>query len=289
MTSVSEERGPQGPLAVRWGPLALGGQRAGAITEARVTLSNAGLVTWRSNGPTWIYLSYHWLDDRGNPIVWDGLRAPLGRPVAPGETIEVNLPVRAPIPPGRYRLAFDLLDAERLWFSELGNPMLEVDAPVEPRIAERRLSVMIRPGAPELVSATEAALTRQEDVVATGGEATAFLAAGCLPAPDWSARVLDAHTEGYVVVAGSIEAVGRSLVRRRSAGSLAPWAPGGGRNPAFSHPLLCPSVLASFEPAWVDDVEGLPALAPPDDEPWLYDGRIALRTRARPLSGRRRV
>ena len=40
------------------------------------------------------------------------------------------------------------------------------------------------------------------------------------------------------------------------------------------------------------DVAGLPAFAAPADEPWVYDGRIVLRTsgslRARGRSGRRR-
>jgi hypothetical protein len=38
----------------------------------------------------------HWLDERGNPIVWDGLRTALSRAVDPGETVELK--------PGSYRL-----------------------------------------------------------------------------------------------------------------------------------------------------------------------------------------
>jgi len=100
-----------------------------------------------------------------------------------------------------------------------------------------------------------------------------------VPAPDWSRRVLDAHAEGYAAVGGSIEAGGGVL--RRGAGELEPWAPGTGRIPGFGHPLLCPSVLVEAEAVWTEPVAGLPALLPPDDEPWLYDGRIALRMRSR--------
>ena len=39
-----------------------------------------------------------------------------------------------------------------------------------------------------------------------------------------------------------------------------------------------------LEPRWAEPVLGLPAALPPEDEPWLYDGRIVLR--ARPRSGR---
>ena len=44
--------------------------------------------------------SYHWLDERGNPIVWDGLRTPLPHAVAPGERVTLALALRGPIPPG---------------------------------------------------------------------------------------------------------------------------------------------------------------------------------------------
>ena len=59
--------------------------------------------------------------------------------------------------------------------------------------------------------------------------------------------MLDAHAEGFAAVGGSIETRDRSLRA---------WAPGGGRNPAFAHPLLLPSLLAGLEPG---EHEGLPA------------------------------
>ena len=64
----------------------------------------------------------------------------------PGDEVEVALRVRAPQPPGRYRLAFDLVEELR-WFAEVGSSPLELDAEVLPRIEERRLAVVVR-GAP---------------------------------------------------------------------------------------------------------------------------------------------
>src|SRR5919197_4021012 len=95
---------PKGPLAVRWLGLALGEVRAGAAITATVELENAGTVEWRTEDRTGVHVSYHWLDQRGNPIVWDGDRTPLERPVRPGERREAELKVRGPIPPGRYVL-----------------------------------------------------------------------------------------------------------------------------------------------------------------------------------------
>ena len=56
--------------------LALVRPPAGALsaTVHDVELENAGAVAWRSEGRD-SALSYHWLDELGNPIVWDGLRS----------------------------------------------------------------------------------------------------------------------------------------------------------------------------------------------------------------------
>jgi hypothetical protein len=148
--------------------------------------------------------------------------------------------VRAPIPPGRYRLAFDLVAELRAWFSELGNTVLETTVDV----AERR------------------------------GEAHVDLQEGVTPSDDWQARVDAAHAEGYAVVAGAIDWHGGLLQPRPRA--LEAYRPGAGRIPSFPHPLLYPSALEGIELTRVADVAGLPAYAAPADEPWIYDGRIVV-------------
>jgi hypothetical protein len=269
MQRVGEHPVPVGPLAVRWLAHDLPEFRAGAESTVEVTLRNAGTATWRGRGELGVKLSYHWLDDRGNPIVWDGPRVGFGGPVEPGDEVEVALRVRAPQPPGRYRLAFDLVEELRFWFAEVGSWPLELDVDVRPRIDERRLAVVVHGGPSEDTAAGLAA--QEEPVVEDEPVATAHLVSGAVPDPDWSRRILDAHTEGFVAVGGSIE------TRLRS---LRPWAPGGGRNPSFAHPLLLPSLLNGLEPG---RHEGLPAYVP-DGEPAIFDGRIRLRLRR----GRRR-
>jgi hypothetical protein len=234
----------KGPLVVRWGAPPDASPHAGALDSVRVELENAGTIVWGDG----INVAYHWLDDRDNPIVWDGRRTP-APPLAPGERAAVEVGVRAPIPPGPYRLAFDLVAERRAWFSELGSPMLVRDI----RVAER-------PGEPNAVLPEEIE-----------------------PETDWAGRVRAAHAEGYGVVAGAIEWAGGLLHPRPRA--LADYQPGPGRIPGFGAPLLCPSVLPGIELERLDDVAGLPAFAAPREEPWVYDGRIVLR--ARPQSGRR--
>ena len=224
----------KGPLAVRWGPAPAISPQAGVVETVEVELANEGTVAWGDR----VNLAYHWLDDRDNPIVWDGVRTPVPA-LAPGERTTLTATVRGPLPPGAYRLAFDMVAEQRAWFSELGSPMLAQDVEVRARDAEP----------------------------------SADLPPDVEPAPDWAQRVRAAHAEGYGVVAGAIAWSGR---RPRA---LAPYAPGPGRLPGFAAPLLCPSVLPGIELERLGDVEGLPAYAAPREEPWLYDGRIVLRVR----------
>ena len=163
-----------GPLVARWRTLETARFEAGALRRLTVEVENAGSAAWRTRGAEeGLFLSYHWLDERGNAIVWDGWRTPLERTVEPGGTLRQELALRAPIPPGSYRLAIDLVEEHRFWLSELGNKPLEQDVEVMARDADG---------------------------------AQAFLPDGAAPAPDWLERVRALHEEGYAAVGGAVEA-----------------------------------------------------------------------------------
>ena len=228
-----------GPLVARWLTWSLDPPHAGALGRAHAEIENAGTAAWRED----IVASYHWLDDQGNAIIWDGLRSPLPGVVPPGSGVELEIAVRAPMPPARYGFSLDLVAEHRAWFGELGGEPPRADVDVLPRI--------------EAATLDDVAITHLPDAVE--------------PAADWTARVLELHAEGFAVVAGSLEPP-RALRR-----ALAPWAPGPGRVPGFSSALLCPSVLRGIELERVPDVEGLPAFRPPADEPWVYDASIVLK------------
>jgi hypothetical protein len=98
--------------------------------------------------------------------------------------------------------------------------------------------------------------------------AVAHLPSEVEPADDWHAFVRSAHGEGFAAVGGAIESREREL---------RPYRAGGGRNPSFAMPLVCPSLLPPLEPNC--EVAGLPAWRPEGDEPWIYDGRIRARLR----------
>jgi hypothetical protein len=163
-----------GPLVARFIAVERAPVEAGSIQRATAEVENAGTAAWRTRGgEDGLFLSYHWLDERGNPIVWDGLRTPLEQTVEPGETLRQELALRAPIPPGRYRLAVDLVEEHRFWLAELGNTPFEEDVEV----------------------------TRRD---ASG--ARAFLPDDAEPSADWHARVRELHEEGYGAVGGAVEA-----------------------------------------------------------------------------------
>ena len=160
-----------GPLVARWLRVEHAPIEAGTLVAVAVEAENAGSAPWRTRGhEEGIFLSYHWLDERGNPIVWDGLRTPLAEVVAPGASLRQELSVRAPIPPGRYRLAIDLVEEHRFWLAELGNEPYEEDVEVAPRDA---------------------------------GAARVF---GATPDADWLERARALHREGYSAVGGAIDA-----------------------------------------------------------------------------------
>jgi hypothetical protein len=272
MDRVGEHAVPAGPLAVRWIAYELPELRAGARASVRLQLENAGSAPWRSEGNVGLQLSYHWLDSLGNPIVWDGARTAFPRAIAPGETLELDAEIVAPRPPGGYRLAFDLVEEHRFWLEELGCVPLDVPVEVRPRIAERRLRVVVAGGGD---AETEAALSMLEEPLVSGdAEVVAYLVAGAAPATDWSRLLLNAHAEGWPAVGGAVEPAG-GMSARTQRRQLAPWAPGGGRNPRFGHPLLFPSLLEGLQP---EEWEGLPAYRGPDA---LFEGRAVVRLRPR--------
>src|SRR5262245_30115825 len=159
-----------GPLVTRWHALELEDVQAGALYRVTVEVENAGSAPWRTRSEDeGLFLAYHWLDERRNPIVWDGLRTPLERVVAPGALLRQTMALRAPIPPGRYGLAVDLVEERRFWVAELGNESFEHVVEVQPRDA---------------------------------GGARVW---GAEPDEAWLERARELHREGYSAVGGALE------------------------------------------------------------------------------------
>lgn len=91
---------------------------SGGTTSIPVTLTNTGRLVWDSTAEPPFYFSYHWMaSDADRIVAFEGIRTPFEAPVAPGAKASVVARVRAPRPPGAYRLVWDVVQEGRLWFA----------------------------------------------------------------------------------------------------------------------------------------------------------------------------
>ena len=172
----------QGPLGIRFGTFPAPTPEAGAVTRIEVEIENAGSVAWREG----VRLSYHWLDSRDNPIVWDGLRTAAPQ-LAPGE---------------RAAVALDAVAENRAWFSELGSPMLRVEVVVGQRSGEPTAAL------PSWIEPTQA---WTEHVRAAHAEGYAVVAGSI----DWQGGLLHRRPralEPYTPGGGRVPAFGAPLL-----------------------------------------------------------------------------
>ncbi len=103
---------------------------AGETARIPVRLRNRSRSPWSSVGPLPVKLSYHWRSRAGEMVVFDGERTPFAREIEPGKTVEMEMTLRAPAQPGRYRLQLDLVREGVAWFSERGATTLESEVEV---------------------------------------------------------------------------------------------------------------------------------------------------------------
>lgn len=96
----------------------------GALLIATARARNTGTMCWDSpSRHEWpaLALSYRVTAADGTPEPDDAERTPLGRVVAPGETVDLLCRARAPSRPGTYTFAWQLLSEHEHWFEDLGS------------------------------------------------------------------------------------------------------------------------------------------------------------------------
>ena len=121
-------------LAVEEGPARCG---AGEVLTFRVRAENTGLARWLREGEPGtdrgaVHLVAHVFGAGGEePLSWYHAGAYLPGDVAPGESAAVEIAMRAPAEPGRYRLEFDMVSEHLAWFEDLGSEVLRHELSVE--------------------------------------------------------------------------------------------------------------------------------------------------------------
>jgi phosphoglycerol transferase MdoB-like AlkP superfamily enzyme len=88
----------------------------GGSREAVALVRNDGPDAWPGDGS--VALAYHWFAADGEVVEWEGRRAVINRPVAPGGAVELSLRVEAPPTIGRLTLQWDMVEEGVCWFSE---------------------------------------------------------------------------------------------------------------------------------------------------------------------------
>ena len=121
-------------LAFEDGPARCG---AGEVLRFRLRAENTGLARWLREGEAGtdrgaVHLVAHVFARGGEePLSWYHAGAYLPADVAPGESAAIEIAVRAPERPGRYRLEFDMVSEHLAWFEDLGSEVVRHELTVE--------------------------------------------------------------------------------------------------------------------------------------------------------------
>jgi len=83
-----------------------------------VTVTNNSAEAWPNTGVARVKLAYHWLDEAGEVVHFDGRRTDLSAPLASGETLRQEQKIWAPKAAGAYILELDPVFEHVAWFSQ---------------------------------------------------------------------------------------------------------------------------------------------------------------------------
>jgi len=100
--------------------------------KLQVTVQNTGFLPWSSvDARRPVFISYHWQNNSGKTVIYDGKRTSFNKEINPGEKTTVSVSIKTPDSPGRYVLAVDLVCEGATWFSHCGNPPLFIPVQVK--------------------------------------------------------------------------------------------------------------------------------------------------------------
>jgi hypothetical protein len=108
----------------------------GEVLSFRVRAGNTGLARWLREGEAEtdrgaVHLVAHVFGDGDEPLSWYHAGAYLPGDVAPGESVSIEIAMRAPEESGRYELEFDMVSEHIAWFEDLGSTVVRHELTVE--------------------------------------------------------------------------------------------------------------------------------------------------------------
>lgn len=102
--------------------------RAGSTVTDRVLVKNTGEITWLATPNPfggYVSLGLKLCDPKGHEISDTLERPALPHDLAPGEEVELEVPIQAPDTPGTYLIKYDLVNEWRTWFEMYGSKPTE--------------------------------------------------------------------------------------------------------------------------------------------------------------------
>jgi glycosyltransferase involved in cell wall biosynthesis len=80
-----------------------------------LTVENRSANDWNTSDQQPVHVSYHWLSEHGEPVIYDGARTALPQSLRAGERCRLFARVHPPPTPGRYLLEIDLVHEGVRW------------------------------------------------------------------------------------------------------------------------------------------------------------------------------
>jgi hypothetical protein len=115
---------------------------AGRPAKLYVLVENLSEMTWLSGQSQPVLASYHWLDQAGNVLIYEGIRSRLPQAIEPATRKQVPISVIAPTVAGQYILEVTLVHEGVAWMEDDGLTNLRLDLIVEPSLSESGLKIL---------------------------------------------------------------------------------------------------------------------------------------------------
>jgi hypothetical protein len=104
----------------------------GETCTLTVWVENTDSQPWSSSEEDRIYLSYHWKDEFGSIVEYDGIRTKINGAINENETTEQVINVNAPDVSGTYTLELTMVKEQGYWFEEVGFETTLIKSEVKP-------------------------------------------------------------------------------------------------------------------------------------------------------------
>ncbi|MCX7776486.1 MAG: NBR1-Ig-like domain-containing protein [Armatimonadetes bacterium] len=103
---------------------------SGQTYRVKVHVKNRGALTWRAVGEDIVQLGYRWVDEKGAVFEF-GILSNLPKDIQMDDSVELDVPLKAPKKAGAYTLKVDMVRGGKIWFEEQGAKPLTLQVQIK--------------------------------------------------------------------------------------------------------------------------------------------------------------